>query len=95
MSAPSDHPIGYGRPPKAHQWKKGQSGNPTGRRPKAPESTLVLIDGLLAALVPIRFNGETKRVPAIEAIVLQLMQSAGSVGCRRHIATSDRSAGRH
>lgn len=23
--------IGYGRPPRAYQWKKGQSGNPAGR----------------------------------------------------------------
>jgi hypothetical protein len=38
------------------------------------ESTLALIDKLLAASVTITFNGETKRVPAIEAIVLQLMQ---------------------
>lgn len=66
--------AGQGRPPKAHRRKKGQSGNPRRRRPKAPESTLALIDRLLAAPVPITFNGETKRVPAIEAIVLQLMQ---------------------
>jgi hypothetical protein len=34
----SDYEIGRGRPPKKHQWKKGQSGNPKGRprkqRPK-------------------------------------------------------------
>jgi hypothetical protein len=74
VSAPSDHPIGCGRPPKARQWKKGQRGNPTERRPNAPESTLALIDRLLVAPVPITLNGETKKVPAIEAIVLQLMQ---------------------
>lgn len=27
--------VGYGRPPKASQFKKGQSGNPQGRPPKA------------------------------------------------------------
>lgn len=26
--------VGYGHPPKQHQWKKGQSGNPKGRRKK-------------------------------------------------------------
>jgi hypothetical protein len=36
---------------------------------------LAMIDRLLAAPVPITLNGETKRVPAIEAIVLQLMQN--------------------
>jgi hypothetical protein len=28
--------VGRGRPPKEHQFKKGQSGNPKGRKPKAP-----------------------------------------------------------
>jgi Family of unknown function (DUF5681) len=28
-----DH-VGYGRPPKEHRFKKGQSGNPSGRRKK-------------------------------------------------------------
>ena len=75
MSAGSDNDaVGYGRPPKAHRWKKGQSGNPRRRRSKPPESTVATIDRLLAAPVPITFSGETKRVPAIEAIVLQLLQ---------------------
>jgi len=25
--------VGYGKPPKEHQWKPGQSGNPGGRKP--------------------------------------------------------------
>ena len=75
MSAGSDNDaVGYGRPPKARRWKKGQSGNPRRRRSKPPESTVAMIDRLLAAPVRITFNGETKRVPAIEAIVLQLLQ---------------------
>lgn len=28
---PDDYDIGYGKPPKASRWKKGQSGNPKGR----------------------------------------------------------------
>ncbi len=32
---PCDDPVGYGRPPKASQFKKGQSGNPLGRPPKS------------------------------------------------------------
>ena len=75
MSATSDNDaVGYGRPPQARRWKKGQSGNPRRRRSKPPESTVAMIDRLLAAPVSIIVNGETERVPAIEAIVLQLLQ---------------------
>ena len=35
-SANDDEAVGYGRPPKASQFKKGQSGNPGGRPPKTP-----------------------------------------------------------
>ena len=28
---PSRHDVGYGKPPKKHRFKKGQSGNPAGR----------------------------------------------------------------
>jgi hypothetical protein len=31
-----DYKVGPGRPPKEHQWKKGQSGNPKGRKRKKP-----------------------------------------------------------
>ncbi|WP_052247885.1 DUF5681 domain-containing protein [Brevundimonas nasdae] len=36
MAAEDEDKVGYGRPPKKNQFKKGQSGNPTGRPKKAP-----------------------------------------------------------
>jgi hypothetical protein len=73
-AASNDDAVGYCRPPKAHRWKKGRSGNARQHRSKAPEPIVTLIDGLLAAPVPITMNGETKRVRRIEAIMLQLIQ---------------------
>ncbi len=33
-SAEEEYKVGPGRPPKEHQWKPGQSGNPKGAKPK-------------------------------------------------------------
>jgi hypothetical protein len=46
------------------------------RRSRHRESTIVIIDRLLANNVSITINGETKRLPVAEAIVLQLLQKA-------------------
>jgi hypothetical protein len=69
-----DSRTGYGNPPKQHRWKKGQSGNPRRQRTKPPESSVTMIDRLLAAPVHITVNGEAKKVTALEAIVFQLLQ---------------------
>ena len=46
------------------------------RRSQHCESTIAIIDRLLANNVSITINGETKRLPVAEAIVLQLLQKA-------------------
>jgi len=70
-----DDLVGYRQPPKVHRLKKARGGNPIRRRMKvASESTLAMIDRLLTAPVSIKVNGETKRIPVVEAIILQLMQ---------------------
>jgi hypothetical protein len=33
-----DYEVGFGKPPKAHRFEKGKSGNPKGRRPKEARS---------------------------------------------------------
>jgi hypothetical protein len=62
--------VGYGKPPLASRFRKGQSGNlkgrPPGRRRALP------YDAVLGQEVTIRENGRERRVTAAEAFLLQL-----------------------
>lgn len=70
MDSSSKEGVGYGRPPKSTQFKRGKSGNPKGRprnrRRKAPYDTV------LGQMVTIREEGRERRVTAAEAFLLHL-----------------------
>lgn len=59
--------VGYGRPPRAHQFKPGQSGNPKGR-PKGRKNEATMLDELLFKRIPVRQGGRDLRMTVIEAI---------------------------
>jgi Family of unknown function (DUF5681) len=73
-SSSDDHEVGYKRPPRQTRWKKGQSGNPDRRYPKRTLSAVEMIDSLLFSPVNIIENGVPRKVTALEAIILQLLQ---------------------
>lgn len=77
-----DDSVGYGRPPRKFRWSKGQSGNPRSKRPQRTESAVELIDRLLVEPLSVTRDGDTKKVPAIQAIVMRLQQLAISGSTR-------------
>jgi hypothetical protein len=71
-----DYEIGRGRPPKATQWKKGESANPGGLSSRRSVDVAETIDKLLLTPVRVTVNGDSKRVAALEVILEQLWNKA-------------------
>ena len=71
----SEYEVGYGKPPSNTQFKKGQSGNPKGRR-KGGKNMHTIMKDVLEQTVTMKENGQTRRVKYSEAFVRQLAAKA-------------------
>jgi len=69
--------VGYAIPPKAGQFKKGQSGNPKGRR-KGSAGLATIIRKSAKERVTVQENGTRKSMTKDEAAVKQLFNQAAS-----------------
>jgi hypothetical protein len=74
-SEPSDEVVGYRRPPKATQFKKGKSGNPKGR-PKGSRPIGAVLQEVLGQRISVTQNGKTRRLPALEVMLRRLANDA-------------------
>jgi hypothetical protein len=70
-----DHGVGYRRPPTKTQFKPGKSGNPKGR-PKGSRPVGALLQDIIQRQVSVTENGKTRRLPAIEVMLLRLVNDA-------------------
>ena len=71
----SEYKVGYGKPPKSGQFKRGKSGNPKGR----PRGSLKLATDLAAELneqITVREDGKPRRVSKQRALIKSLMAKA-------------------
>ena len=91
-SKPSE--TGYAKPPVEHRFKKGTSGNPSGRR-KAPKPIPTPADRLsISELtleeayrpIQIRENGKVEEVPLIQAVIRSLGVSAAKGNLRAQLS---------
>jgi hypothetical protein len=67
--------VGYGRPPRQHQFKPGQSGNKRGR-PKGSKNEATIISELLNRRIDIRQNGSVRKITLLEGILLKFAEDA-------------------
>lgn len=77
--------IGYRRPPKNGQFKKGQSGNPKGR-PKGSKNFITLLEQELDQKITVNENGRKKEITRMQAMVKRLVADSLQGNLRTTIA---------
>lgn len=75
MTTKTNYDVGYRKPPKHAQWKKGQSGNPAGR-PRRDRDVSTFVAALLGQRVVVRKGKTTKRVTRLEHLLTRLIEKA-------------------
>jgi len=78
--------VGFGKPPKRNRFRKGVSGNPSGR-PRGRRNLTTVLAETLQEKVVINENGAQRIITRLEAAVRQLVNQAGSGDLRalRHL----------
>ena len=78
--------IGYGRPPRACRWRKGQSGNSRGR-PRGTKNLYTDLAEELAESIAVSEGGKQKKLSKQRAMIKQIVNKAlkGDVAATRTV----------
>ena len=72
----TDYKVGYGKPPREHQFQRGNAGNRKGRRRKQSKSEAETLREAFSQLIELQIGGTKRKVTAFEAMVLTLRSKA-------------------
>jgi Family of unknown function (DUF5681) len=67
--------VGYGKPPKTNQFRKGRSGNPRGRTP-GQENLIAVFKRVATKRVRVSDNGVVRTLSMAEAVIAQNVKAA-------------------
>jgi hypothetical protein len=67
--------VGYGKPPKANQFRKGRTGNPRGKR-QGEENTISAFKRIVSRRVKINDGEKVRTVTLAEAVILKNLNAA-------------------
>jgi hypothetical protein len=74
-AADSTHKIGYGKPPKANQFRKGRTGNPRGKR-QGEENIISAFKRIVSKRVKINDGEKVRTITLAEAVILKNYNAA-------------------
>ena len=77
----SHYAVGYGKPPRHSQFKKGQSGNPSGKR-KGALNVMSLLEQALLDPVVVNEGGQRSTISKGEALIKLMVNQATSGDAR-------------
>jgi hypothetical protein len=74
MDEKENYEVGYKNPPLHSQFKKGQSGNPRGRRKKEGPTILESLQAELKKSITVTEDGKSRRVTKLDVMIMQMVQ---------------------